>query len=91
MYLLPVGKIIEIKGKRALVEFENERKEIDISLLKNIKINDKVICAGDVAIERIKDRRLFFAYPLYRSLGRERIYKVKKDFELKSAKQKLGK
>ena len=55
MCLLPVGKVIEIKGKKALVEFENERKEIDVSLLENVRKNDKVICAGNIAIERIED------------------------------------
>ena len=50
-----IGEVIEINGDEALVKFENGTSKVNISLLKNVKIKDKVVCSGEVAIERIED------------------------------------
>ena len=50
-----IGKVVKIIGNEALVRFGKEISRINISLLKNIRVKDKIICSGNVAIERIED------------------------------------
>ena len=55
MCMTKMGKIIEIKKGIALVRFGNRTSKINVSLIKNVKMNDKILCSGDVAIERVED------------------------------------
>lgn len=55
MCLAKVGKIVKTQGKEALVKFKNRTEKIDISLIKGLKVNDKIICSGKVAIEKLED------------------------------------
>jgi len=50
-----IGEVVKINGNEALVRFGKEISRINISLLKNIRVKDKIICSGNVAIERIED------------------------------------
>jgi hydrogenase expression/formation protein HypC len=54
MCLATPGKIIEVKkGKKALVDFQGLKKEIDISLVK-ASVGDWVIVHAGFAIEKIQ-------------------------------------
>jgi hydrogenase expression/formation protein HypC len=46
-------KIIEIKGEEAVVELEGFQKEINISLMEDIKIGEYVMVHAGFAIQRI--------------------------------------
>jgi hydrogenase expression/formation protein HypC len=46
-------KIIEIKGEEAIVELEGFQKEINISLMEDIKIGEYVMVHAGFAIQRI--------------------------------------
>lgn len=50
-----IGKVVKIEGDEALVKFGKKTRRINVSLLKNVKVKDKVVCSGNVAIERIED------------------------------------
>lgn len=47
------AQIIKINKNKALVKKGQEKKLIDISLLKGIKIKDWVLCANNLAIQKI--------------------------------------
>lgn len=55
MCMAKIGEVVKINKKEALVKFGNKTSKINISLLKNVKIKDKVVCSGKIAIERIGD------------------------------------
>jgi hydrogenase expression/formation protein HypC len=46
-------KIIEIKGEEAVVELEGFQKEINISLMDDIKIGEYVMVHAGFAIQRV--------------------------------------
>jgi hydrogenase expression/formation protein HypC len=46
-------KIIEIKGDEAVVELEGFQKEINISLMEDIKIGEYVMVHAGFAIQRV--------------------------------------
>jgi len=52
MCLATPGKIIEIKGKKAIVDFQSFRKEINISLV-NVSLGDWVVVHAGFAIEKV--------------------------------------
>lgn len=55
MCMVKVGKIIEIKENEAIVKFKNRTEKINISLIKGLKVNDRIICSGKIALEKIED------------------------------------
>jgi len=48
-----IGKVVKIEGNEALVKFGNKTERVNISFLKNLKVNDKIICSGKIAVEKI--------------------------------------
>lgn len=56
MCLAIPGKVIKINKKRALVDFGEHQHTIDISLTKNVKIGDYLICHGDLAINKLSKK-----------------------------------
>ncbi|MCS7106246.1 MAG: HypC/HybG/HupF family hydrogenase formation chaperone [Candidatus Aenigmarchaeota archaeon] len=55
MCIAKVGKVVEIKGNKALVKFDKKIEKIDISLIRGVKVKDKIVCSGRVAIERVEE------------------------------------
>ena len=55
MCMMKIGKITKIQGKEAVVKFGNKSSKINISLLKGIKPKDKIICSGEVGIEKVEN------------------------------------
>lgn len=47
-----VAKVLEVKGKKAIIEFKNKKTEVNTELLKDVKKGDYVLFAGGVAIEK---------------------------------------
>jgi len=47
------GKVIKIKGKIAFIEMPKHRHQVDISLLKNVKIGDYLLVHQKMAINKI--------------------------------------
>lgn len=57
MCLAIPGKIIEIKrNNKAVVDFSNKEKEIDISLMNDLKNNDWIIAKQDMAINKVDEK-----------------------------------
>lgn len=50
------GKIKEIKGQNAVVDFDGIEKEINISLVSDIKKGDFVIVHAGFAIEKVNQK-----------------------------------
>ncbi|MBI2626601.1 MAG: HypC/HybG/HupF family hydrogenase formation chaperone [Candidatus Nealsonbacteria bacterium] len=46
-------EIVKIKGKTAWTKAENHRHQVDLSLLKNVKVGDFIIAAQELAINKI--------------------------------------
>jgi hydrogenase maturation factor len=46
------GKVIKLKGKNAVVSIEGRMAEVNIELLKNVRKNDIIFCAGGIAVEK---------------------------------------
>lgn len=56
MCLAIPGKVIEIKkNNKAIVDFSNKEKEIDISLVDNLKSNDWIIAKQNLAINKVDE------------------------------------
>ena len=52
MCLMLKGKVIKLKGKNAVVSIEGRIAEVNIELLKNVRKNDIIFCAGGIAVEK---------------------------------------
>lgn len=50
------GKVVEIKGTEALVEFGRIRKMVNIYLIENLNIGDYVLVHVGCAIEKINEQ-----------------------------------
>lgn len=55
MCIANVGEIVKIEKEKALVRFGKKILKVNISLLKNLKEGDKIICSGKVAVEKVED------------------------------------
>ena len=55
MCLAIPGKVMHIEGETAIVEIAGLKKEVNISLINNLKIDDYVIIHSGCAIEKITD------------------------------------
>lgn len=53
MCLATPCKIMEIKGKKALVKSGGHSHETDLSLIKNAKIGDYILIHADMAINKL--------------------------------------
>lgn len=53
MCLAIPSKVVKIKGKRATVQSNDHQHQIDLSLLKNVKIGDYLLVHGDLAINKV--------------------------------------
>lgn len=60
MCLAIPGKIIKIKGERALVEFGKLKKEINIMLTPQVKVGDIVIVHAGFAIQKVLENEFEF-------------------------------
>ncbi|QDA32313.1 HypC/HybG/HupF family hydrogenase formation chaperone [Thermococcus indicus] len=57
MCLAIPGKIIEIDGKTAVVDFGGVRREVRLDLLPNVEVGNYVIVHTGFAIERLDEKR----------------------------------
>jgi len=55
MCLAVPGKVVEIKGDKAIVDFGGIKREVIISLLENVQIGEYVIVHAAFAIERLNE------------------------------------
>ncbi|NQU97912.1 HypC/HybG/HupF family hydrogenase formation chaperone [Candidatus Woesearchaeota archaeon] len=53
MCLSVPGKIIEIKGDKAIVDYQGEKREASLALKKDSKIGDYVIVSAKFVMEKI--------------------------------------
>ena len=56
MCLAIPGKVVEIKGNLAIVDFGGVKREADISLLNEIKVGDYVIVHVGFAIQKLDQK-----------------------------------
>jgi hydrogenase expression/formation protein HypC len=49
-------QVVKLNGKKAQVEFGGKKREVDISLLKNIKIGDWLLVTQNLAINKISQK-----------------------------------
>ena len=47
------GKVIKLKGKIATIKMPNHQHRVDVSLLKNVKVGDYLLCHDKMAINKI--------------------------------------
>lgn len=52
MCIVVPGKVLEVRGDKALVEFRGKKRGVSLKFLKARK-GDYLICMGDVAAEKI--------------------------------------
>ncbi|RLI64088.1 MAG: HypC/HybG/HupF family hydrogenase formation chaperone [Candidatus Asgardarchaeum californiense] len=55
MCLAVPGKVVEIKGDKAIVDFGGIKREVIVSLLENVQIGEYVIVHAGFAIERLNE------------------------------------
>lgn len=53
MCLAMPSKVIEIKGKTAIVQVGSHRHQVDLSLVKNVKIGDYLLIHDGLALNKI--------------------------------------
>lgn len=49
-------QVVKLDGKKAQVEFSGAKREVDISLLKNVKIGDWLLVTQNLAINKISQK-----------------------------------
>lgn len=47
------SQVVKIKGKRAEVQANGHQHQVDLSLLKNVKIGDYLLVHGDLALNKV--------------------------------------
>jgi len=57
MCLAVPGRIIEIEGKTAVVDFGGVKREVRLDLLPDVSVGDYVIVHTGFAIERLDEKR----------------------------------
>ena len=57
MCLAVPGRIIEIEGKTAIVDFGGVKREVRLDLLPDVEVGDYVIVHTGFAIERLDEER----------------------------------
>ena len=57
MCLAVPGRIIEIEGKTAVVDFGGVKREVRLDLLPDVSVGDYVIVHTGFAIERLNEKR----------------------------------
>ncbi len=57
MCLAVPGRIIEIEGKTAIVDFGGVKREVRLDLLPDVAVGDYVIVHTGFAIERLDEKR----------------------------------
>ncbi len=55
MCLAIPGKIVELQGDRAIVDFGGVKQEVDVSLLEDVKEGDWVIVHTGFAIQKLSE------------------------------------
>lgn len=55
MCLSVPGKIIEISGDKAIVDYQGEKREVSIALKKDLKVGDYVIVSAKFVMEIIPE------------------------------------
>jgi len=53
MCLAIPSKVIKINKRKAFVQSGNHQHQVDLSLLKNIKVGDYLLVHGDLAINKV--------------------------------------
>ncbi len=49
------GKIVELDGNRAIVDFGGVRQEVDVSLLEDVEVGDWVLVHTGFAIQKMTE------------------------------------
>jgi len=49
-------KVVKLNGKKAQVEFDGKKREIDVTLVENIKIGDWLLVTQNLAINKISQK-----------------------------------
>ncbi|MGQ4834013.1 MAG: HypC/HybG/HupF family hydrogenase formation chaperone [Candidatus Asgardarchaeia archaeon] len=62
------GKVIEIKGNIAVVDFGGVKKEAIISLLEDVKVGEYVIVHAGYAIEKLRPEEAEETLKLFREI-----------------------
>jgi len=57
MCLAVPGKVIDIEGKTAVVDFGGVKREVRLDLLPDVKVGDYVIVHTGFAIEKLDEKR----------------------------------
>jgi|YelNatPaOPRAMG01_1025707.scaffolds.fasta_scaffold06143_2 hydrogenase expression/formation protein HypC len=69
MCLAIPGKVIEVKGKEAIVDFEGLKKNVRIDFVK-VKKNDFVIVHTGFAIEKVNKKNAEFTIKNWRKINK---------------------
>ena len=70
MCLAVPGRVIEIKGKVAVVDFGGVRREVRLDLLPNVEAGDYVIVHTGFAIERLDEKRALEILEAWAEVGK---------------------
>lgn len=66
-------KIISIKGSKAIADVMGVKKEIDIRVLDEVKVNDYVLVHAGFAIQKLDEKEADTTLNLLRELSEESI------------------
>jgi len=56
MCLSVPGKVVKIKGDKAVVDYQGERREASLALKKDVKVGDYVIVSAKFVMEKIPEK-----------------------------------
>lgn len=71
MCLAIPGKIVEISGKKAVVDFGGLKRKADISLIEECAVNDFVLVHVGFAIQKVDEVTARETYRLLSEMNRE--------------------
>ncbi len=64
-------KVISVKGKKAFADLGGVKREIDISLVKNIKVGDYIIVHAGFAIQKLNKKEALNTLELFKQIKNE--------------------
>ncbi|MBC8500753.1 MAG: HypC/HybG/HupF family hydrogenase formation chaperone [Nanoarchaeota archaeon] len=56
MCLSVPGKVVKIKGDKAVVDYQGEKREASLTLKKDVKVGDYVIVSAKFVMEKIPEK-----------------------------------
>jgi len=71
MCIIIPGKVVEIKGDTAVIDFLGEKQEANASLIADLKVGEYVIARAGFVLEKIPEKQALQSLSAWKDAGTE--------------------